>query len=442
MSAAHWRSGSRSTNYPIVNDRPGPTRILHENAPKLAYGIDSVGGMNRFDSDTLDFAHSAERRIIHVDMDAFYAAVEQRDAVELRGRPVIVGGAPHRRGVVAAASYEAREFGVHSAMPTAAAVRLCPGAIRIAPRFAHYATVSQQIRSIFGRYTPIVEPLSLDEAFLDVSASQRLWGDAINIAQRIKNDIVRELGLVASVGIATNKFVAKIASDIDKPDGFVEVEMDKITEFLNPLPVTRIWGIGKVAAKRLADLGIITVHDLKRIPNERLIAAFGASGHHWLQLARGIDSREVVADHAVKSLSHEVTFAEDLDNDDELRATLTSLVENAAARLRAAELRASTVQLKIRHYDFTTRSRSRSFAAPTRSTAKFLSTAVGLLTTYRQQYRGAVRLVGVGLSGCGGAPTQSDLFTESVALDTVTDSINQRFGDRTLRRAAGLNNKS
>ena len=384
---------------------------------------------------------TAERRIIHVDMDAFYAAVEQRDAVELRGKPVIVGGARQRRGVVAAASYEAREFGVHSAMPTATAVRLCPQAIRVAPRFAHYAAISQQLRGIFGRYTPVIEPLSLDEAFLDVSASQRLWGDARNIAQRIKNDIFRELRLVASVGIATNKFVAKIASDIEKPDGFVEVDTCAIAEFLNPLPITRIWGIGKVTAKRLSALGIITIRDFNRIPGERLSAEFGTSGDHWSQLARGIDSREVVADHQAKSLSHEVTFAEDLNDDAALRATLTSLVENAAARLRAAELQAGTVKLKIRHCDFTTRSRSRSFAAPTQSTAAILSAAAGLLTTYRRQYRSAVRLLGVGLGGCHAAAAQSDLFAEFAALDSVADSINRRFGDRTLRRAAGLKSK-
>ena len=385
--------------------------------------------------------HPAGRRIIHVDMDAFYAAVEQRDAVELRGQPVIVGGAPQRRGVVAAASYEAREFGVRSAMPTATAVRLCPRAIRVAPRFAHYAAISQQLRGIFGRYTPVIEPLSLDEAFLDVSASQRLWGNARNIAQRIKNDIFRELGLVASVGIASNKFLAKIASDIEKPDGFVEVDTCAVAEFLNPLPVTRIWGIGKVAAKRLSALGIITVRDLNKVPGERLSAEFGASGDLWSQLARGIDSREVIADHQAKSLSHEVTFAEDINDEAALRATLTSLVENAAARLRAAELRAGTVQLKIRHCDFTTRSRSRSFVAPTQSTAVFLRTAARLLTTYRRQYRSAVRLLGVGLGGCRAAPTQSDLFSEFAALDSVADSINRRFGDGTLRRAAGLESK-
>lgn len=390
-------------------------------------------------------AHSAERRIIHVDMDAFYAAVEQRDTVDLRGKPVIVGGAPERRGVVAAASYEAREFGVHSAMPTATAVRLCPWAIRVAPRFAHYTAISQQLRDIFGRYTPVIEPLSLDEAFLDVSASQRLWGDARNIARRIKNDIYRELGLVASVGIATNKFIAKIASDIEKPNGFVEVDGRAVAEFLNPLPVTRIWGIGKIAAKRLSDLGITTVGDFNRLPTERLTAEFGVSGDHWSQLAQGIDSREVITDHQAKSLSHEITFAEDLDDDAALRATLTSLVENAAARLRAANLRAGTVQLKIRHCDFTTRSRARSFAAPTQSTAEFLSTAAGLLTTYRRQYGSAVRLLGVCLGGCSAPPSQSDLFGQTAphaALDGVADSINRRFGDRTVRRAAGLKDNS
>ena len=303
--------------------------------------------------------------ILHVDMDAYYAAVEIRDQPELRGKPVIVGGSAEGRGVVCAASYAARHFGVHSAMPTATARRLCPEGIFISPRMSHYAAISRQIRAIFDRYTPLVEPLSLDEAFLDVTGSRQLFGTAIEIGRRIKDEIKTELQLVASVGAAPNKFLAKIASDLQKPDGFVVVPPNGTVAFLDPLPVGRLWGVGRVTNQALDKLGIRTIGQLRQLPRETMHDLFGEQGDHLWHLARGEDDRAVVPDRQAKSISHETTFAADLDDDETLRAWLLELAEQVGRRLREHGLQGRTVHLKLRFSDFRTITRAMKLDNPT-----------------------------------------------------------------------------
>ena len=247
--------------------------------------------------------------ILHVDMDAFYASVEARDRPELAKRPVIVGGTAEGRGVVAAANYVARQFGVHSAMPCATAKRLCPHAVFLPSRIDYYGQVSGKIREIFCRFTPIVEPLSLDEAFLDVTGSRKLFGAAVDIGRKIKQVIGEEIRLVASVGVAPNKSLAKIASDLEKPNGFVVVQPNNIEAFLEPLPVERIWGIGRQGSQVLHRMGIRTIGQLRQLPLDWLENHFGNNAQHFWQLARGIDDRAVVPDREAKSISHETTFA-------------------------------------------------------------------------------------------------------------------------------------
>ena len=253
-------------------------------------------------------------------MDAFYVSVEQRDRLELVGHPVIVGGSPEKRGVVAAANYIARKYGVHSAMPSVTARRLCPQAIFLPPRISYYAEISSQIRAIFDRFTPLVEPLSLDEAFLDVTGSESLFGPAIQVGQQIKQAVRQETQLVVSVGVAPNKFLAKIASDLQKPDGFVVVEPDRIQEFLDPLPVERLWGVGRQGSKVFQRLGIRTISQLRQWPVELLKHHFGTHGEHLWQLAHGIDDRRVVPEREAKSISHETTFETDIFDQEVLRA--------------------------------------------------------------------------------------------------------------------------
>src|SRR5512136_2361752 len=246
--------------------------------------------------------------IIHADMDAFYASVEERDRPELVGKPVIVGGSPEKRGVVSAANYVARKYGVHSAMPAATARRLCPEGIFLPPRIGYYAEVSGQIREIFERFTPLVEPLSLDEAFLDVTGSEQLFGPAIEIGRQIKQAVREETRLIVSVGVAPNKFLAKIASDLKKPDALVVVEPGQVQEFLDPLPVERLWGVGKQSSKVFERLGIRTIAQLRQWPLDALQARFGSGGEHLWNLAHGRDDRPVEPQQEVKSISNETTF--------------------------------------------------------------------------------------------------------------------------------------
>ncbi len=390
--------------------------------------------------------------ILHVDMDAFYASVEIRERPELAGKPVIVGGSAEGRGVVSAASYEARKYGVHSAVPMARALRLCPDAVRLPVRMNLYSKVSQQIHAIFARYTPEIEPLSLDEAFLDVNASEKLFGSAADIARRIKQEIHDELSLVASVGIAPNKFLAKIASDLDKPDGFVEVRPDDIQSFLDPLPVGRLWGVGKVTGSEFERLGIKTIAQVRRQSPEFLQMKFGNFGIQLWELAHGRDSRPVVTDHRAKSISNENTFETDVRDKEVLRSWLMDLTEQVGYRLRRHDLYGRTVQIKLRFSDFKTITRSHTLSEPTQMTRDIWQAALNLLNDYLAGHHQPVRLLGVGISGLATElplePVQGDLFTpqeqtpaRKKEIDKLADAINNRFGKLQLRRGSGFHRR-
>ena len=387
--------------------------------------------------------------IIHLDMDAFYASVEMRENPELVGLPVVVGGPSKSRGVVAAANYEARKFGVFSAMPMSQASRLCPE-LRIMPvNMALYVSVSKQIHEIFNRYTPEIEPLSLDEAFLDVSGSLKLFGTAADIARRIKQEIKDELHLVVSAGIAPNKFVAKIASDFDKPDGFVVVEEKDMQDFLDPLPVKRIWGVGKKTEIQLNNFGISTIKDLRNQSERWLIERFGKQGDQIYRLAHGLDKREVISDAKAKSISNENTFLEDIRDKETMLAYLSHLTEQVAARLREKDRKGKTVNIKIRFHDFTTITRSKTLLESTNQTQQIWQAVKALFNTAIAtgatgiSASNAVRLLGVGVSGFTKETVQQgDLFSEESKhdeLDEVADEINQRFGKLKIHR--GRNTK-
>lgn len=385
--------------------------------------------------------------IIHVDMDAFYASVEERDDPTLVGKPVIVGGSAEARGVVAAANYEARKFGVHSAMSSKQAQQLCPHAVFTKWRMSHYAEVSKQIRVIFEQFTPLVEPLSLDEAFLDVAGSERLFGPAAAIGRRIKERIRGELKLVASVGVAPTKFVAKIASDIEKPDGFVVVDADRVQEFLDPLPVGRLWGVGKVTGRRFDQLGVHTIGQLRERPLKALTDTFGPSGEHFWKLAHGIDERRVVPDREAKSISHETTFAVDIRDPDVLRACLVELVEQVARRLRRHQRRGRTVELKVRFADFHTITRSKSLEEATDVTQELLAAALGILATKLPDRHLPVRLLGFGVHDLETpGEVQGQLFEDTARekqrqLDRVADQIADKFGRSAIRRGSGIDRR-
>lgn len=389
---------------------------------------------------------TGQRFILHVDMDAFYASVEVREQPGLVGRPVIVGGSPRGRGVVSAANYEARRFGIHSAMPTARAMRLCPEAVCLPGRMSLYASVSRQIRDIFNRYSPLVEPLSLDEAFLDVTDSQRLFGSAAEIANAIKQAIRNELSLVASVGIAPNKFIAKIASDLDKPDGFVEVMPEEVQAFLDPLPVSRIWGVGKATGKELDRLGISTIAQLRQQSEAVLQDRFGKFGNQLWRLANGMDDRPVISDSEAKSISNETTFDSDISNRDTLRAWLMELTEQVCWRLRQHDLFGRTVQIKLRFADFSTITRSHTLPEATQQTKQVWQAVMALFDKAMQSESRRLRLVGVGVSGLSDEAqrpqVQTDMFeqpkdTRQTQLDEVADAIKSRFGSSGIRRGTG-----
>jgi DNA polymerase-4 len=399
----------------------------------------------------------AHRAIVHVDMDAFFVAVELLRRPELKGRPVVVGGAGPR-GVVAAASYEARRFGVHSALPSTIARRRCPEAVFLPGDHARYEEVSREIMAIFLRYTPLVEPISLDEAFLDVTGAQRLFGPGAAVAAAIRRDVTAETGLSCSLGVATSKLVAKLASEAAKPrptssgvepgPGIVEVPPGGELAFLHPLPVTALWGVGPATRARLDRLGVSTIGELAELPLPSLVGAVGqAHGQHLHDLANGIDEREVEPDRELKSVGHEETFAHDLTDRDELFGVLVRQADAVASRLRARALAARTVNIKLRYGDFTTLTRSITAVQPVASGPAIADAARRLLE--QLDVARGVRLLGVSASGLvEGGGQQLSLDDVSVAswdeASQAVDDIRRRFGDEAIgparlsRPGAGL----
>ena len=383
-----------------------------------------------------------ERSILHVDMDAFYASVEQRDNPELRGKPVVVGGG-NNRGVVAAASYESRVFGIRSAMPMAEARRRCTDLCRVAPRMSHYQDVSRQIFAVFREFTPLVEGLSLDEAFLDVTASRKLFGSGRDIAMAVKERIHERTDLTASVGVAGNKLVAKIASDLDKPNGLVVITPENLHETLDPLSAAVIPGIGKETQSRLSRISVRTIADLCQADDRDLVPIFGRFTQKTRDRAAGIDDRAVIPSRAEKSISAEETYDTDLAERGEMERQLLGLAERTSSRLRKARLAAGTVQVKIRQSDFQTFTRQKSLKPPGNGTDQIFEIARALLRTWLARNPGArIRLLGVGGSGLAPA-AQDDLFAgqdtaPGTEVDRAVDEIRDRFGSASVGRARTL----
>jgi DNA polymerase IV len=385
------------------------------------------------------------RQIVHVDMDAFYAAVEQLDHAAYRGLPIIVGADPKGgkgRGVVSTCSYEARPFGVHSAMPISHAYRLCPQAVYLPVRMARYQEISARIFAIFQRYTDVIEPLSIDEAFLDVAASTRLFGPVEAIARRIKEDIGREEHLIASVGVAPNKFLAKLASDLSKPDGFLVLEPADTEAFLRDLPVSRLWGVGRKTTRQLESLGLRTIGQVARWPLAQLRARFGSLGAHIWRLSHGIDERPVNAHRQPKSIGAETTFGSDTSDQEVWRRTLLELAEKVAQRLRADAVTAARVTLKFRDADFITLTRTRTLDAPTAAAIDLFHAAESLLRTIPGRAR-PVRLLGIAaaefapLEG-GQLSLFSDTAGKRLRVERAEDAIRARFGPHAITRATLL----
>ena len=376
------------------------------------------------------------RAIIHVDMDAFYASVEQRDNPALKGKPVIVGG--HlRRGVVLAASYEVRPYGVRSAIPMARAVKLAPHAIVVPPRFSAYSEASDRVFAIFESVTPLVEPISLDEAFLDVTGSRALFGAPADIARRLRARIAAELSLPASAGIAASKFVAKVASDLAKPNGQREVPADRTKEFLAPLPVSRLWGVGPRTDEILSGLGLRTIGQIAQRDPEWLEGRLGSGGRHLWELSQGIDPREVVPDRDAKSMGAEDTFEEDLDDLEALKPHLHSQALRVGRRLRRAGVKARVVQLKVKMADFEVLTRRATLATPTDDGQQLYREALSLMQRVPREK--AVRLTGVSAQDLALGPGQLSLFNRGPKrrdlLNKALDRIADRFGSRAVTTA-------
>lgn len=378
--------------------------------------------------------------IVHVDMDAFFAAIEQRDDPSLKGKPVIIGGDPHQRGVVSTCSYEARRYGIRSAMPLGEAYRRCPHAIFMHGDHRKYSMVSQQIQAIFTRYTPLVEPISIDEAFLDVSGCERLFGPAESIGRQIKERIRNELGLVASVGVSYNKFLAKLASDYGKPDGFLVVTEEEAKSFLAPLPITRLWGVGSKTASYLETLGLRTIGQLAAYPLAELRVHLGVVANQLSLLAQGIDHRRVEALQEAKSIGHEHTFGEDTYDQRLVITVLLDLAAKVARRLRQAGMAGRTITLKLRYGDFSTITRSFTCPDPIDYDQELFRVGRRLLLSNLHTEK-PVRLIGISVSHlvlAEEAPYQLSLLHEPEAdhrrgrLMQAMDAIRDRFGEGSI----------
>ncbi|MBW2366271.1 MAG: DNA polymerase IV [Deltaproteobacteria bacterium] len=380
--------------------------------------------------------------IFHIDMDAFYASVEQRDNPELRGRCVVVGGSSNR-GVVSAASYEARKFGVHSAMPIFQVKKCCPDAVFVRPRMRQYQRVSKQIMAILSEFSPLVEPVSIDEAYMDVSGFDRLYDSPAEMGKIVKDKIRKTVGLTCSIGIAPLRFLAKIASDLDKPDGLYVIEPLDMPAFITELPIRKVPGVGAQTQKQLKALSIETLGDVNKFPPETIIKRLGKFGHRLLALASGMDSTEVTPHSPVKSISSEHTLSADTSDRDLMRRYLQSQSEEVGQQLRRKRFRARTVTLKLKDSDFKQVSRSSTLPAPTQSAETIYRAALRLFDAY--DIRKKIRLVGVGASNLvtGSTPVQMDLFNGPdqrdrtwEKVDKALDSINQKFGKASIRKAS------
>jgi DNA polymerase-4 len=382
------------------------------------------------------------RQIIHLDLDAFFASVEELFDPALKGKPVVVGGSAQGRGVVSSASYEARKYGIHSAMPTFRALRLCPNLIVVRPRHRVYRDYSAQVMAILEEYSPVLEQLSIDEAFLDVTSTSARWGSARALAMELQDRVQRDLRLPLSLGIARNKLVAKIASELAKPQGLVVVEAGEEAAFLAPLPIERLWGVGPATASQLHDLGVRTIGSLAMLPEDYLLQRFGEHGRSLARHARGIDERPVHAEGRRKSISQENTFSEDVADRRRVERELLHLSERVGRQLRRKGLFARTVKLKLRFEDFTTITRQCTLDQPTNLEAVIYREGQELLAGVWVRGR-KVRLVGIGVSNLSTTGHQLGLFArEHVArlgrLAQAVDKIRDRFGEDAIRRASLL----
>jgi DNA polymerase IV len=384
------------------------------------------------------------RVIAHVDMDAFFASIEQLDDPKLRGRPVIVGADPKNgkgRGVVAAASYEARKFGIHSAQPISQAFRLCPNGAFVRPHFDRYVELSDGIMSVLETYTPLVEPASLDEAYLDLTGTERLIGDVASTGQKIQKDIFNAVRLTASVGIGPNKLIAKMASDFRKPDGLVVIRAGDVREFLDPLPVQKLWGVGAKTAARLESFGIRNVSDVKRYAEKDLVRLLGSFGGWLVESSMGIDETPVTPDREAKSISNETTFETDTGDRDLIRSVLLELAEKVGHRMRRHRLAGKTMELKIRFEDFSTKTRRQTLSKPTDLTDSIFSSALSLMRPFESDRR-KIRLLGVGVSNLVPEDRiQTDLFDSGENLKRkkvheAVDRLKEKFGEEIVTRAS------
>jgi DNA polymerase IV len=380
---------------------------------------------------------AAYRAIAHLDLDAFYASVEENLDPSLKGKPVIVGGG--ERGVVATANYLARRYGVHSAMPMRTARRLCPHAVYLQGNYRAYKECSRRLMALLAEYSPLVERVSLDEAYVDLTGTERLFGPVVKTARAIQRRVSEELGLSISVGLATNKLVAKVASDLEKPQGFTVVRPGEEQGFLAPLPVERLPGVGPALLAQLSDRGVGTIGDLASVPENLMSLSFGEVGETLSRRARGLDSRAVTPSEPVKSISRETTFAEDVSDSELLEQTLRGLSDDVCRRLRGHRLEARTITVKIRYADFVTHTRSRTLPRPLDVDEVIFKEVLALFREARKR-RYRIRLVGMGLTNFVPRAWQDDLFDQELPLlrelDLKLDEIRAKYGSKVIRRGA------